>query len=179
MDTSDLNLGGGPQQDMPSLYEFLVDMFGESLLLRLTSHLKNVAQLAEKKVSGVGKSESQGGRRESVVAMEGRGRARGEERLLAFLKREGFKPFKVQLPVKPLSRKPPAYHPWGRQLWQFQIPTTVLPVYRNVLDNRGRPSQTRHLGRSAVKTGKHGRRRAGNWTLLRAHPLIDLGAFWL
>ena len=178
MDTSDLNLGGSPQQDMPLLYEFLVDIFGESLLLRLTSHLTNVAALGEKKP--LGKTGSLERKRESVVAMEGRGRAGGEERLAAFLKKEGFRAVKVQLPVKPLSRRPPAYHPWGRQLWQFQIPTNLLPVRRNVLEDRGRPyHQQRRISVTNVRTGKHRWRKSGNWTLLRAHPLIDLGSFWL
>jgi hypothetical protein len=176
MDTSDLNLGGGPQQDMPSLYEFLVDVFGESLVLRLTCHPKNVVQLGDKKMPGVSVKTGAPGRRGSIVGTEGRGRAGAEERILAFLKREGFRPFKVQLPMKPLSRKPPAYHPWGRQLWQFQISTALLPVQRNALDERGRPYNPRRNltnNAAAVRTGKHRRR---NWTLLRAH---DLCAFWL
>ena len=53
MDTSDLNLGGGPQQDLPSLYEFLVGIFGESLVLKLAGHLRNLSATGEKKTSGV------------------------------------------------------------------------------------------------------------------------------
>ena len=107
------------------------------------------------------------------------GVARNEEQLLAFLKREGFRGFKVQLPMKPLPAKPPAFHPWGRQLWQFQIPTSLLPVHGNALDDRGRPphhSRRRGVNYAAVTTGK---RRSGHRTSLQAHSLIDLAVYWL
>ena len=101
-----------------------------------------------------------------------------EERLLEFLKREGFQPVRVQLPVKPLSCKPPAYHPWGRQLWQFHIPTSVLPVRRNVLNERH--PRMKGVAGTVLPTGSWGRRRrSGNRTSRRPRPLIDLGAVWL
>lgn len=173
MDTSDLSLGG-PQQQMPSLYEFLVDLFGEELIQRLTTHIMNVS-LAERKTAV--KSEVQGKGHEVTQTKEGR-KAPREELLLNFLKREGFRPYKVQLPLKPMPRKPPAFHPWGRQLWRFHIPTTLLPVQVNMLETAGRRSRAGKRGSAILpKYIKRHTYRCGSQTP-RGH-VMDLGVIWL
>ena len=165
MDTSDLNLGGSPQENLPSLYEFLVGIFGESLVVRLSGHLRNLSE--EKRLSVV-KCEGVSSVREMAV---------GGEQLLGFLKREGFQQIRVQLPLKPLPCKPPAYHPWGRQLWRFQIPTSVLPVQGNPLERRPRK---RGVNIAAMATGRWCCRRwSGGRTSRGTCALIDLGGVWL
>lgn len=172
MDTGDLSLGG-PQQQMPSLYEVLVDLFGENLTQRLTTHIKNMPSLQKK---GTVKSEVQGKRNEPDQTKDARPVPR-EEVLLNFLKREGFQPCKVQLPLKVMPRKPPAFHPWGRQLWRFQIATTLLPVQGNVLEattlrprgrRRGNPVPPKYIRRHTYTRGSQ-----------RTRVHVDLGVMWL
>lgn len=172
MDTSDLSLGG-PQQQMPSLYEVLVDLFGENLIQRLTTHIKNMSSLQKK---GTVKSEVQGKRNEPVQTRDAR-QAPREEVLLNFLKREGFQPCKVQLPLKVMPRIPPAFHPWGRQLWRFQIATTLLPVQGNVLETTTPRSRGRRRGNPILPkyTSRYTYRR-GSW---RTRVHVDLGIIWL
>lgn len=172
MDTSDLNLGG-PQQLMPSLYEVLVDLFGENLIQRLTTHVKNMSSLQKK---GTVKPEVQGRRNETVQTKDARPVPR-EDILLNFLKREGFQPCKVQLPLKVMPRKPPAFHPWGRQLWRFQIATTLLPVQGNVLEATTVRSRGRRRGSTTLPkyTTRHTYRRG----TLRTRVHVDLGVMWL
>lgn len=171
MDTSDLSLGG-PQQQMPSLYEVLVDLFGENLIQRLTTHIKNMSSLQKKSTV---KPEVQG--RSDPVQMNDARPVPREEVLLNFLKREGFQPCKVQLPLKVMPRKPPAFHPWGRQLWRFQIATTVLPVQSNVLEATTPRSRGRRRGNPILPKYicRHTYRR-GNW---RTRVHVDLGVMWL
>ena len=161
MDTSDLSLGE-PQGHVSSLYEFLVELFGERLILRLAKH-QRVPQKEKK-------TEAQG-RGTDAVQQKERPVGHREDPLLQFLKREGFKSSKVQLPLKPMPRKPPAFHPWGRQLWRFHIATALLPVQRNVLEEMGRPRR-----RALLLPSSRGRmhRRRGRMPQIR-----DLGSLWL
>ena len=170
MDTSDLNLGG-PHHDLPSPYEFLVDLFGESLVQRLTAHIRNLSSTEEKKST----VKSDVSRKYAVQS----GQPPSEDVLLTFLKREGFQPYKVQLPLKPMPRKPPAYHPWGRQLWRFQIPTSLLPVRVNVLDGWGKRSRMRSQ-RGNIVHPKYFRRHVYRGGIRTPHVhVVDLGAMWL
>ena len=163
MDTSDLNMGGPHQENLPSLYEFLVELFGETLIHRLTAHLTNVTVKKDKKKE-LGKS-----------PVGPSGRVPNERVLLEFLTREGFRPYKVQLPLKPLPRKPPAFHPWGRQLWRFQIPTTLLPVQTNMLEEEGRWLQRGRQRERAVLPKDIGRLTGRKHRTTR----IDLGVICL
>lgn len=163
MDTSDLSLGE-PQGQVYSLYEFLVELFGERLIFRLARH-QGVPQKekVEKKTETRGKG--------TDALRQERPAGHREDPLLQFLKREGFKSSKVQLPLKPVPHKPPTFHPWGRQLWRFHVATALLPVQRNVLEEIGRPRR-----RTLLLPGSRGKvhRRRGRMPQIR-----DLGSLWL
>ena len=171
MDTSELGLVGEPPPNLlPSLYEFLVDLFGEKLVLRLTPHIRNVSSSScERKIAK--KSPAVQGRESESQSRERKGMPR-EDPLLSFLKREGFRPYKVQLPLKPMPRKAPAFHPWGRQLWRFNIPTTLLPVQGNMLEGRTR---RRPKGSVPLKATRGHMHRSRN----KSPQIVDLGAVWL
>ena len=166
MDTSDLSLGE-PQEPIPTLYGFLVDLFGESLILRLIVYLQSVSQREKK-------AERKADTHAEPTPPSQKKVAPKEDMLLDFLKREGFKPYKVQLPHKPLPHKPPAFHPWGRKLWRFYIPTTLLPVQRNALDAKSkRKKRSLRTTPPNISRGRLHRCRG------RRPPLIDFGSVWL
>lgn len=172
MDTCDLSLGGPQEQHtMPSLYEFLVDLFGEELVTRLTAHVKNLSLAKEKRPPSKVETPA---KELSLTADEGRRPSR-EDALVEFLKREGFRSCKVQLPLKLMPQKPPTFHPWGRQLWRFQIPIPMLPVRSNVLEGRGQGRQRRGTGRHP----KCFRRRPVIKRTTHLTHTFDIGAIWL
>ena len=177
MDTSDLSLGGPQEQyEMPSLYEFLVDLFGEKLVQRLTAHVKNLSVGREKRPST--RAEVSAKELSRTAADEGKRASRREESLVYFLKREGFRLYKVQLPLKRMPQKPPAFHPWGRQLWRFQIPTALLPVRTNVLEQWSQGTWGRQRRGGAATVPKCFRRRPFIKRIRHTHT-FDIGAIWL
>jgi len=130
MDSSEMSGGGETAKDLPTLYDYLVDMFGERLSLRLTGHqgFKAATTLTKSTEHEDIDKES---RTNTSVPRDGP--------LMRFLSREGFRSTKVQLPQKlPHPRQPQPLPPsfGGRPRWTFPVPRPTLPVHSNVLEKQ-------------------------------------------
>ena len=137
--------GGGMIRggDIPSLYDYLSDIFGERLSLRLAGHQEfRTPALNERKAS----PELQSGSKTAGKPLA----PPRDDNLLRFLSREGFKPATVQAHQKVPSVRPRSHR--GRRLYNFGVAKTVLPVHANVLQKRPRTKPT--LSRTDVASLK-------------------------
>lgn len=182
IDSSDIAGMVAPVREMPTLYDYLVDIFGERLSLRLAGHQGFRTPVStNKKTSPEHQSNSkritatQAGEKEKLSSVP----QPKEDALLQFLNREGFKPIKIQLPQKGPPHRPPlaSYRQLGRHPCRFIVPHTVLPVQANVFQSK--------------QAKKHAHRTIGPATLSPAHrgplskprhwrtDLSDISASWL
>ena len=111
------------EQKTPSLYDQLIELFGESLLLRLSSRPQFMAppQASNSPLPPLDLTH----KRSSNTSPA----------LLAFITEEGFKPFKVELPlVAPL-------HTPKTNRWTLTVPKTKMPASGNVLEQKSREAK--------------------------------------
>ena len=110
------------EQKTPSLYDQLIELFGESLLLRLSALPQFMAS-------------PQASNSPPPLDLTHKRNSHTSPSLLAFLSEEGFKSFKVELPLAtPL-------HPPKRNSWTLTVPKTKMPVSGNVLEQKSREAK--------------------------------------
>ena len=126
MDSSEMAAMGETVQDV-TLYDFLVEIFGERLSLKLAGH-----QGFQTMRATTGPIEPE----ESEKTSKRNSSAPNEGPLRNFLSREGFRTSKVQLPQKMPQPRPLPPSIGGRPCWTFALPKTVLPVHSNVLEKK-------------------------------------------
>ena len=142
---------GGQASEKPSLYDYLADLFGERLSLRLSGHQKFATQppstVAKKPsdtqpASKITNPEEKMGRKIAPPP--------SDDKLLGFLKREGFKSIRVdthmRIPPPRASQHPYQFSPG------FSLPRTVLPVQSNVLEGRPSRKKKKKTSHSRAKT---------------------------
>ena len=153
MDSSEANLSGigrgamlmETPSDVPSLYTFLFEIFGESLVLRWSGRdalkKKMDVSAAVTQQSSVAETEQPTPSSKDI--------RHTNKMVVQCLSLEGFKPVKVDLPY---SRPPPLQSQW--RSWTFHIPRRLVSVNRNVLEQGMgmRHRQPQHH-RRRVKTG--------------------------
>lgn len=110
------------EKKTPSLYSQLIELFGESLLLRVSSHPRFMGPPRV--------SESQ-----KHTVPSHKKSTHTSPALLNFLSQEGFKSLKVELPLATQS------HPPQKNRWTLTVPKTKLPVGRNVLEQKSREAK--------------------------------------
>ena len=166
----------GDGKETPTLYDYLVDIFGERLSLRLASHdgYRPQAPAAE---AGTNKSGGGGGVEERTSPKQHSG---DDHALMDFLSQEGFRTARIQLPQKqapPIRPHPPHY--MGRPLYSFPIPASCLPVQSNVLDLRPhtRCAPKAAAANAVVKGKAMGHRTSVAKTTRTVHP--DLASSWI
>lgn len=175
LDSSEPNLSGVGRgamlmetpSDVPSLYTFLFEIFGESLVFRLSGH----DDLKKKRDSSAVTQQS------SVVETQqlppsSQDIGHTNKMVARCLSHEGFRPVKVDLPH---SRPPLSQGQW--RSWTFHIPRCLVPVKQNVLE-QGMGMRHRHHQhhRRRVKTGpsvSYKRR------LHKFRHSSDIGSSWL
>ena len=170
MDSGEMSGVGETVKDLPTLYDYLVDMFGERLSLRLTGHQGFKATTTIPKPIEDTDRES---RTNTSAPKDGP--------LMRFLSREGFRSTKVQLPQKvPQSRQaqplPSSFG--GRPRWTFPVPKPSLPVHSNILEKQKRRSKKPPSRRQAIplKGGSPSYRRGASKS--RVQP-SDISSSWL
>ena len=146
-----------------SLYQFLFEIFGERLTLRLLSHHRDHT-LSHKKPPTIPEPTTK------IDLIKHTNKA-----LERFLNREGYRSIHVQLPQKapPPPSAPRGYYK-GRDPWTFSIPRSLLPVPANVLEQRKRRKSSIQQRRRIVKGMCVGQRRRSRQLL----PL-DVGSLWI
>ena len=168
--------------DEPSLYTYLFDMFGESLVLRLSGHdalkRKDTLMAAPLLTQQVGEA---GAQKQPQQAPSNKDIRHVNKAVVQFLSREGFKSVKVELPY---SRPPPppkrqgrgGYGEWRSQT-SFHIPRSLLPVQWNVLEQgmrMGHRQQQQYRGRVKSGVSVSYKRR-----LHKLRHSSDIGSSWL
>ena len=152
--------GAESTSEEPSLYGFLLDLFGESLCLRLTGHESLGASL----------SSTQGGEPSppDQPAPSSKDIRSVNRSLVLFLSKEGFKPIRIDLPY--YLPQPRPMH--GR--WTFSIPRFVLPVQGNVLEHGMRMGHMQHRGGVCTGTSPSYKRHSH-----RLRQSYDIGSVWI
>ena len=121
---------GKNEEKRQSLYLHLTELFGESLLLRLSTRPQFAAP-----------SPTPTPHKHTLPEPTHRKGTHTNPSLLAFLSEEGFKPLKIELPLASLPRPP------KRNCWTLVVPKTKLPVRGNVLEEKAREAKhRRHHG---------------------------------
>lgn len=116
---------GEPSSSL-TLYNYLVDLIGESLTLSLSATTHEGEQDPSAKPSP---SKPEPPKANSAI--------RANYSLEDFLSKEGFRPIRVQLPRRPAPPPsiPRGYYK-GREPWTFNIPYPLLPTRDNVLEQK-------------------------------------------
>ena len=142
-----------PPRDVPTLYGYLVDVFGERLSARLVGHQKfgTAASYAKKESSESLPSSSKAdtSRPAETKALKDNPRLsqvaqrQKEDSFKNFLSREGFKPVRVPMTTKvtPPPLKAHSRGHKGRPPLRFALSQRAPPMQSNVLG--GRPAPTR------------------------------------
>ncbi len=134
-----------------SLYDYLFDIFGERLSLRLTGHHKFIPERQGPPQSNAS-TKSTAGPTASTADEEARKlppAPPSDANLLVFLGREGFKSARIDT-HKQVPPRLPMYRGHGISLF---LPRMVLPVQRNVLEERH--SRKRRRDRAGPRTRPH------------------------
>lgn len=119
------------EQPLPpiTLYDYLVELIGESLILSLSAAARQhtVGRPLKPHLP------------KACPDMPRTNASNSNRSLETFLSREGFRPIHVQLPQRPAPPPsvPRGYYK-GREPWTFNVPQSVLPVHANVLAQRRR-----------------------------------------
>lgn len=119
----------GDREKSPSLYNYLFDIFGERLGLRLAGHRKFVAQPSSPHRPPQSKSAHESSTAEDETRKPP---PPSDHKLLAFLNREGFRPVRIDAH----RQIPPPPHTYRGHGVGLSLPRTVLPGQRNVLEER-------------------------------------------
>lgn len=171
MDSSEMAAMGETVQDV-TFYDFLVDIFGERLSLKLAGHQR--FQTAPAATAPIESEEAEkSSKRNSSAPNEGP--------LRNFLSREGFKPSKVQLPQKMPQLRPLPPSIGGRPSWTFALPKTMLPVHSNVLEKKHRKSKKPSIPKQVAPLKGDSpsyRRGASRCRTKKVHP-SDISSSWL
>ena len=127
------------EQSTPSLYDHLLEMFGERLLLRLST----CPQFTPPPSSAQRKTETPSSSTDTR-------HSRPSSSLNSFLSQEGFKSSKVELPPSSV----PSSTARGTQR-TFNVHQTRLPVRENILEQKSRQAKhEKHRGRKPHKGSK-------------------------
>ena len=156
-----------------TLYDYLVEIFGESLTLNLFAHSVHGFNSSTPSKPGPTKTHT--------IPDKVENSRHANQSLENFLIGEGFRPIRVQLPKRspPAPSVPRGYYR-GRQPWTFSIPQAILPVAVNALEHRNvartDPSRSRSEESAIVRRICVGHQRKQNRGKL---SLIDVSKSWI
>lgn len=129
------------EQTTPSLYDHLLEMFGERLLLRLTTCPQFTLTLPPTQRKTVS--------RETPSNSKDTGHSHPSSSLNSFLSQEGFRSAKVELPSFSVHDSTVR----GSR-WMFNVHQTRLPVRENILEQKSRQAKhQKHRGKKQISKG--------------------------
>ena len=150
------------QKEVTTLYDYLMDLFGERLSLRLVGHLTDKTLHSSVKPLST-----------QNQAKDPYHHSRGNRSLILFLSQEGFKPVKVDLPHRVVPPRIPPGQYIGRQPCTFSIPRSVLPVRGNALESHKKRHRTERPAPPPVVKGRgYGRKKDGGQS-------VDISSSWI
>lgn len=151
-----------------TLYEYLVDLIGEGLVLSLLVAGDREGNPDAPTTPHTPKPEPPNKDSNSTTKEDSRF-------LETFLSREGFRAFGVQLPRKPAPPPsvPRGYYR-GREPWTFHFPRSALPVRDNALEQRQSPSHDRSV-QPVVRKG----RCSGHHRYYRQQGPVNMASSWI
>lgn len=155
-----------------TLYDYLAEVIGEGLTLSLTPNARLVEAEKVKPNATIPKTLP-----ELSKTATSKHTASSLER---FLGREGFRPIRVQLPLRvpPPPSVPRGYYK-GRDPWTFHVPQTLLPVSGNVLEKKQRSRSHRKLHPAAGKQGVMKGPHAGHHKHYRHQGYVNIATSWI
>ena len=182
-----------PPRDMPTLYDYLVEVFGERLNARLAGHQKfrtvasTVSKVSPESLSSSSKADAnqptETKAQKDTSRLSQAAQQQKEDSFMHFLSREGFKPVRVPMTTKvtPPPLKAHSRGHKGRPPLRFAVSQRLLPSQSNVLGSRPAPARKPPTETEAALKKGSCQSYKTNATKLRERKLLapSLNSAWL